>query len=90
MAWVAKLSNKEDYIEFACKQKNIIFKGPYSLEYFDKVKSWDHGYIVVDVKYANRDELIEDYIDLVPMLDRLYIDSDSFLEGIGDVEIVYE
>ena len=32
----------------------------------------------------------EDYIDLVPMLDRLYIDSDSFLEGIGDVEIVYE
>ncbi len=32
----------------------------------------------------------EDYIDLLPILDDLYIDSESFLKPINDVEVYYE
>ena len=39
------------------------------------------GYIVVDVKYANKKELTEDYIDLVPILERLYINAPEFFKA---------
>ena len=75
--------------EFNYKGKTVRFKGPYSLQKIVKVKEWDEGYIVVDVKYANKKELTEDYIDLVPILERLYINAPEFLKPIKKVEVRY-
>lgn len=85
----AYLSNVKDYISFSYGDKNIRFKGPYSLVRFDKILEWDNGYIVVMAKYSHGEEDIEDYIDLIPILDRLYIDTKSFLRNIKKVEINY-
>ena len=41
-------------------------------------------------KYKNQENEIEEYIDLLPVLDGLYMDSDRFLEPIEEVEIAYE
>lgn len=86
---IAYLSNDKDYISFSYKDKVIRFKGPYSLVRIEKVKEWDNGYIVVDARYSFSKELIEDYIDLIPMLKNLYIDVDSFLKPIKKVEVRY-
>ena len=39
-----------------------------------------NGYIVVMAKYAHNDKSEEDYIDLVPILEDLYINPDFFFE----------
>lgn len=85
----AYLSNKKDYISFTYKNRTIRFKGPYSLIKIDKIKEWDRGYLVVDAKYNYTDNLVEDYIDLVPILEKLYINADKFLEPIRKVEVHY-
>ena len=41
-------------------------------------------------KYKNQENEIEEYIDLLPVLDGLYMDPDSFLKPIEEVEIAYE
>jgi hypothetical protein len=63
--------------------------GPYSLVRIERIKEWDNGYLVVDVKYNNQPEDVEDYIDLVPILERLYINPEEFLSSIQNVEIRY-
>ena len=63
---------------------------PYSLERYTKVKEWDNGYLVVAAKYKHKEEIEEEYIDLVPVLNNLYIDSDRFLEPIKEVRIQYD
>ena len=85
----AYLSSEKDYITFSFMDKMVRFKGPYSLQRIIKVKEWEEGYLVVDVKYANCEELTEDYIDLVPILERLYIDVPRFLMPIKKVEVRY-
>jgi hypothetical protein len=43
---------------------------------------------VVDAVYSqNKDKLVEDYIDLVPILEDLYIDPKIFLQPITSVEV---
>jgi hypothetical protein len=44
-------------------------------------KENDYGYLVVMAKYKDLDE-IEEYIDLVPILEKLYYDVDKFLQPI--------
>ena len=51
------------------------------LERYTKIVEWDHGYLVVMAKYKNIGE-VEEYIDLIPILDKLYYDVDKFLEPI--------
>ncbi len=87
----AYLSSDGKYISFSFKDYNIRFIGPYSLEYIEKVKEWDkdNGYLVVDAKYKYSRELIEDYIDLIPILKNLYIDTKKFLKPIENVEVRY-
>ena len=58
------------------------------LECYTKVVEWDHGYLVVMAKYKNIGE-VEEYIDLVPILDNLYYDVDKVLEPIKEVKIDY-
>lgn len=86
---IAYLSSTAGYISFACKGRTIRFRGPYSLVKIDHVVEWDHGYIVVMATYTHTDELVEDYIDLAPILEDLYIEPDSFLQGIDQVEVKY-
>ena len=63
--------------------------GPYNLQRIERIKKWDNGYIVVDAKYDNHLENIEDYIDLVPILERLYINPEEFLKQVNNVEVKY-
>ena len=85
----AILSNAEGYTAFSFGGYHIRFKAPYSLERYVDVVKWDDGYLVVLAKYAHNDEPEEEYIDLKPILDGLYIDSAAFLKPIKSVRIDY-
>ncbi len=85
----AYISSKGRYVIFSCGNRVIRFMGPYNLQRIDKIKEWDNGYLVVDAKYDNHSEDIEDYIDLVPILERLYINPNEFLKPIQRVEVRY-
>lgn len=85
----AYLSNVKDMIRFQYGNRVIRFRGPYSLERFTSIKEWDNGYMVVMAKYQHNKEPEEDYIDLVPILQNLYIDASSFLKSIKEVRLDY-
>ena len=86
----AYLSNDKDLISFQYQSWNIRFRGPYSLEYFASVKQWDHGYLVVMAKYKHNAGLEEEYIDLIPILEDLYIEPNEFLDPIKEVQLGYD
>jgi len=85
----ATLSNAGGFTAFSFGGYNIRFKAPYSLERYTDVVKWDNGYLVVLAKYAHNAEPEEEYIDLKPILDGLYIDSVAFLKPIKSVRIAY-
>ena len=84
---VAYLGNDGRYTVFTSGDERLKFIAPYSLEHYIKVKEWDNGYIVVDTKYKHSDEPIEEYIDLIPILENLLINKDAFLSAISKVEV---
>ena len=86
----AYLSNEKDMIIFQYKNKIIRFRGSYSLERFAEVKEWDNGYLVVMAKYRHNEEAEEEYIDLLPILRKLYIDVLQFLAPIKEVKLGYK
>lgn len=63
------------------------FIAPYSLERYVSVVEWDAGYLVVMAKYAHDEEPIEEYIDIVPVLENLSMDESEFLAPIKRVEV---
>lgn len=65
----------------------IRFSAPYSLLRYLRVKEWDRGYLVVDAEYAHSPEPVEEYIDLVPILEDLYIDPADYLSRIREVVV---
>ena len=83
----AVLSKDNDFIIFKYGNRIIRFKAPYSLEYFTAVKEWEDGYLVVLAKYAHNSESEEEYIDLVPILENLYISPQEFLKPIKEVKL---
>ena len=83
----AYLTNDKDVISFLFGNRMIRFKGPYSLNQIVRVQEWDKGYLVVEASYSHSDKTVEDYIDLVPILQDLYIDADAFLKPIENVEV---
>lgn len=85
----AILSSKSNYTIFKFGSHMIRFKAPYSLEYYASVKEWDHGYPVVMAKYSHNSQNEEEYIDLVPILEKLYFDVDEFLKPIKKVRVEY-
>ena len=89
MNTTAYLSNVGDITYFRFNEKLIRFKAPYSLQYYVEVKTWDNGYIEVMTKYNNSEELEEEYIDLIPILEDLYIKPSEFLKNIKKVEVNY-
>ena len=85
----AVLSSSGSFTAFRFGGYNIRFRAPYSLERYVDVVKWDDGYLVVLAKYSHNAEPEEEYIDLKPILEGLYIDSASFLKPIKSVRIAY-
>ena len=84
----AILKSDSQYTIFIFNDQIIRFMTSSKLERYTKVKEWDNGYLVVMAKYKNLNE-IEEYIDLVPILQTLYYDVDEFLTPIKEVRIDY-
>lgn len=83
----AFLSNKGNFTVFRYGNYIIRFKAPYSLERYTAIKEWDNGYLVVMAKYKHNQESEEEYIDLIPILEDLYILPEEFLKSIKEVKI---
>ncbi len=86
----AILTSDQRYTIFKYGEYIIRFKAPYSLEKYTQVKEWDHGYLVVMAKYGHNEKEEEEYIDLIPILESLYFDADTFLKPIEKVRISYD
>lgn len=85
----ATLGNEQNYTVFKFGGQTIRFKAPYSLERYTSVKQWDNGFLVVMAKYTHNNQDEEEYIDLVPILEKLYFDADAFLKPIKEVKIFH-
>ena len=85
----ASLSNKDEYTVFSFNGINITFLSSKRLEKYIEVKEWDDGYIVVMAKNVGENPH-EDYIDLRPILENLYMNADEFLKDVKKVEVSYE
>ena len=83
----AILSNEGPFTLFSYGGRRIKFSAPYSLRRYVKVRKWDRGYIVVDTEYDHGVE--EEYIDLEPILENLFIRPSEFLRPIKRVEVRY-
>lgn len=84
----AILSSSGEYTSFSYNGRTVRFMTSPYLDRYIEVKEWDNGYIVVTARYRGVDE--EEYIDLVPVLENLYIDVDEFLKPIKKVRISYD
>lgn len=82
----AYLSNDGEYSVFSFGDTKITFLTSKNLEKYINVKEWDNGYLVVTKKNKGKD-IQEDYIDLLPILENLYMDPETFLKPIKNVEI---
>lgn len=85
----AILSSFDNYTTFSFGGKTLTFRTCNGLERYIKILTWDKGYIEVMAKYRQKDHEIEEYIDLEPVLDGLYMDKDQFLSPIKNVRIEY-
>jgi hypothetical protein len=85
----AYLSSRGRYTIFRCGDMELKFIAPYSLERYEEIVEWDHGYLVVLAKYSHNQEPEEEYIDLIPVLKALYMDEEKFLKPIKNVEVKY-
>jgi nitrate reductase beta subunit len=85
----AVLSSFKNYTTFSFGGKTLTFRTCAGLERYVKVLTWDKGYIEVMAKYRQREHEIEEYIDLEPVLNDLYMNKDAFLAPIKNVRIEY-
>ncbi|MCD8225445.1 MAG: hypothetical protein LUC99_11495 [Clostridiales bacterium] len=85
----AILSSDKQYTYFSFRDQTIRFRTSRRLERYTKILEWDAGYIVVMAKYETVPEM-EDYIDLIPVLEDLYINASAFLAPIQKVRIQYD
>ena len=82
----AILSNKHEMTSFKYGDYNIRFRSPNILKKYTEVKKWDNGYLVVMADYEGMGPT-EENIDLIPILQNLYITPDTFLKNIKTVKI---
>ena len=85
----AVLSSFDKYTTFSFGGKTLTFRTCNGLERYTRVLLWDNGYIEVMAKYSQRENEIEEYIDLDPILSDLYMDKEAFLKPIRNVRIEY-
>ena len=86
---IAVLSSFDKYTTFSYDGVTITFRTCNGLEKYTKINLWDDGYIEVMAKYRHHPEEIEEYIDLTPILEGLYMDKEVFLAPIKQVRIQY-
>ena len=84
----AILDNVGEYTTFSFRGRTLTFLTSKDLDHYTKVKSWDHGYLVVTAKFKSKPEE-EEYIDLLPILQNLYMDPARFLDPIKEVAICH-
>lgn len=84
----AILTSRGEYSMFEFNNQKIRFATSDRLEKYTQILEWDKGYMVVMAKYKDIEE-VEEYIDLVPILERLYYDVEEFLKPIKGVKIDY-
>ncbi len=89
MPFEAILSSDKEFTSFLYNGHNIRFRTSENLEKYTKVVEWDNGYLVVMAKYTHNIEDEEEYIDLIPILENLYINPEDFLKNIQKVRIQY-
>lgn len=82
----ALLTNDDTYTIFEFNGQKIRFVISRKLEKYTKIVEWDNGYLVVMAKYQGMPE-IEEYIDLIPILEMLYYDVNSFLSPIKEIKL---
>ena len=85
----AYLSNEGAMMVFTFGDQRIRMLGPKCLKKIVSVKKWDKGYVEMMMDYGEVGHNEEDYLDLLPVLDNLYIDSDKFLAPIKRVEVAH-
>ena len=85
MARQAILGNEKDITSFAWGGRVIRFRTSRHLLRYTEVLQWDAGYIVVKALYDNSPAEEEDYIDLIPILENLYIEPQELLQGVEGV-----
>lgn len=85
----AILSSFDKYTTFSFGGKTLTFRTCNGLEKYTKILLWDNGYIEVMAKYKHKDKEIDEYIDLTPVLEGLYMDKEKFLAPIKKVKIEY-
>lgn len=81
----AVLGNLDIFTTFSYDGKTLTFRTCKGLERYTRVLKWDHGYLEVMAKYIHQPQEIEEYIDLEPILDRLYMNKEEFLAPIQKV-----
>ena len=74
------------YSVFAFNEYVIRFRTSSHLQKYSEIKHWDNGYLVVTAYYDTAGE-VEEYIDLIPMLNNLFIDPEHFLPHIREVRL---
>lgn len=84
----AILTSDGNFTIFEYNNEKIRFATSKRLEKYTKVVEWDYGYLVVMAKYQGMDE-VEEYIDLISILENLYYDVEVFLKPIKEVRIEY-
>lgn len=83
----AILGNENNYTIFSFGDTVIRFETSPYLEKYTKILQWDNGYIVVMAKYSTLIDEIEEYIDLIPILENLNFDANEFLSKIKNVRL---
>ena len=80
------LSNEGELTSFRYGNANIRFRTPKRLKRYLEIKEWDNGYIVALADYEGLG-VMEEYIDLLPILKNLYINPRTFLAPIKSVRV---
>ncbi len=84
----AILSNRGRYTAFEYNGRTITFLHGKDLIEYLSVKEWDDGYLVVECRGRVKG-VYEDYIDLIYILENLYMDARAYLRGIREVRIAH-
>ena len=85
----ATLANEGAYTLFSFRGRRIKFRAPRCLRRYVKVKTWNDGYLEVEADYGRRIGVVEEYIDLRPVLRCLMISPKRFLSPIKNVEVAH-
>ena len=85
----AHLSSDGPYTLFSFGDRRLRIRAPQCLRRYVRVKKWDDGYLEVDADYGRDVGIVEEYIDLRPVLRALMLNPRSFLSPIKRVEVAH-